>query len=315
MKYYLGIDGGGTKTAYLLADETRKEIASITQGGCSYREIGISKVVKQFSEGIATITRMAGIEHGEVSCTAIGLPCYGESTKNDAILEEEIGKLFSGRKYVLANDVKVGWAGSLELRPGINIVAGTGSIAYGENADGRSARSGGWSSFFSDEGSCDWLGRRAMELFFKEADGRTERGTLYPQMLARFGLKNPVELVDVPDQDYVPFRDKAASLQRVLLAAADTGDKAAIRLYETAAEELFLIIRSTAENLGLGGEAFAVSYSGGLFHAGKYVLPLLEKRVSEIGGYLKEPSLPPVWGAVLLAEQEERNGAAGKTVR
>lgn len=306
MKYYLGIDGGGTKTAYLLADEERREIAAFAQGGCSYREIGIGKVVSQLAEGMREITRMAGIEPGQVSCTAIGLPCYGESTKNDAILEEEIGKLFPGRNYVLANDVKVGWAGSLELKPGINIVAGTGSIAYGENAGGGSARSGGWSPFFSDEGSCYWLGRRTMELFFKEADGRADRGALYSRMLARLGLEDPVDLVDVLEENYVPFRDQVASLQRILLEAADAGDKAAIRLYEEAAEELFLIVKSTADSLGLDGEPFAVSYSGGLFHAGKYVLPLLKKRVSEIGGYLKEPSLPPVWGAVLLAEQAER---------
>lgn len=306
MKYYLGIDGGGTKTAYLLTDERDTEVMSFTQSGCSYRELGIDGVVRQISQGMSQLLAAAELSPEVVSGIGLGLPCYGESRENDCLLEQEFARLFAGKKYVLANDVKVGWAGSLGLKPGINIVAGTGSIAYGENAKGESARSGGWSTFFGDEGSCYWLGRRTMELFFKEMDYREPRGSLYSVVMEHFGLTDPVDAIDLWEREYVPCRDQVAALQKLLLRAAEDGDGAAIRLYEEAVKELYLIIRSTASALQLGGESFAVSYSGGLFHAEPFVLPQLKEYVSGLGGYLKKPMFSPVQGAVLLAKKAER---------
>ena len=69
----------------------------------------------------------------------------------------------------IVNDSVVGWAGSLGLSSGINLVAGTGSIAYGRNDAGEEARAGGWDERFSDEGSCYWLGMKSLELFQKKA--------------------------------------------------------------------------------------------------------------------------------------------------
>ena len=77
------------------------------------------------------------------------------------------------------NDSVVGWAGSLGLSSGINLVAGTGSIAYGRNDAGEEARAGGWDERFSDEGSCYWLGMKSLELFSKESDGRAEKALFW----------------------------------------------------------------------------------------------------------------------------------------
>lgn len=303
MKYYLGIDAGGTKTAFLLAGEDGRAAAEAVLGGCSYKEIGTGGVGKLLREGMESVLKQAGISFGQIVCTAVGLPCYGESLQGDQALEAEVRHVFAGGDYLLANDVRVGWAGSLDMQPGIHVVAGTGSIVYGENAQGVSARSGGWSTFFGDEGSCYWLGRRTAELFFKEADGRIARGALHKLVWERLGLERLTDAVDILEAEYAPHRDQVASLQRILLEAARAGDLAAACLYKEAAEELFLMIESTARALDLGGEPFAVSYSGGLFHAGEFVLPVLERKVSGIGGYLKKPSHDPVWGAVQLARK------------
>lgn len=303
MKYYLGIDGGGTKTAFLLADEEGRETASAVMGGCSYREIGTDGFGRVLREGTEAVLRQAGVSFGQIVRTAVGIPCYGESPSGDEALEEELRRVFAGGDYVAINDVRVGWAGSLDMQPGIHVVAGTGSIAYGENAAGCCARSGGWSTFFGDEGSCYWLGRRTAELFFKEADGRVPRGALYERMWQRLGLERLTDAVDILETEYAPCRDKVAFLQRILLEAAWEGDQAAVRLYGQAAAELALLVEGTARALDFGEEPFAVSYSGGLFHAGAFVLPALEQSVSRIGGYLREPSHDPVWGAVQLARK------------
>ena len=303
MRYYLGIDGGGTKTAFLLADEEGREAASSVMGGCSYREIGTEGFGRVLREGIEAVLRQAGVSFEQIVRAAVGIPCYGESPAGDEALEKELRRVFAGCDYMAVNDVRVAWAGSLDMQPGIHIVAGTGSIAYGENAAGCCARSGGWSTFFGDEGSCYWLGRRTAELFFKEADGRVPRGALYERMWRRLGLKHLTDAVDILETEYAPCRDKVASLQRILLEAARDGDPAAVRLYGKAAEELSLLVEGTARELHLGEEPFAESYSGGLFHAGAFVLKQLEQNVSHIGGYLREPSHDPVWGAVQLARK------------
>ena len=102
----------------------------------------------------------------------------------------------------IVNDSAAGWAGSLGLEEGINLVAGTGSIAYGQNKFGTEARAGGWDDGFSDEGSCYWLGKKALELFSKESDGRVKKGKLLEIFRYNFNLKNDFDLIDIFDEVY-----------------------------------------------------------------------------------------------------------------
>ena len=96
----------------------------------------------------------------------LALPNWGESKDGDGEFLSRI-KEITELPVKIVNDSVVGWAGSLGLSSGINLVAGTGSIAYGRNDAGEEARAGGWDERFSDEGSCYWLGMKSLELFFK----------------------------------------------------------------------------------------------------------------------------------------------------
>ena len=91
-----------------------------------------------------------------------------------------------------------------------------------------------------------------------------------------------------------------ASLQKLLLQAADKGDRGEVRLYREAAEELAMMEESIAKSLW-DGEEITVSYSGGLFHAKEYVLPVLEKMIGGMNARLEKPLFSPVRGAVLMA--------------
>lgn len=300
MKYFLGIDGGGTKTAYLLADETGKVLAQERMAGCSYKEIGIENTARLLKEGAALCVQKAGVKEEQLTAIALGLPCLGEYKEEDAQVIQEIKDLFTFVPIHITNDVEVGWAGSLGLQPGINIVAGTGSIAYGKNKKGEDRRSGGWSVFFGDEGSCHWLGRRTMELFSKEADGRVCKSRLYEILMEEFALVDAMDFIGYMDREYIGDRSKVASLQKFLLQAAREGDVSAQELYREAAEELGIMAGSILRQLW-DGEEVPVSYSGGLFHAKEFVLPVLEKIVQGQNGYLTTPMFSPVEGAVLMA--------------
>ena len=149
--------------------------------------------------------------------------------------------------YVV-NDGEVGWAGSLACGEGIHIVSGTGSIAFGRGCDKEFARCGGWVEFFGDEGSCYWIGRQGMSLFSKEADGRLPRGPLYELVHGEFGLTEDYQFIDRIVREFAPYREKVAGFQRYVLQAARAGDTAAAALYETAALELALMIRTLKQN-------------------------------------------------------------------
>jgi N-acetylglucosamine kinase-like BadF-type ATPase len=100
--------------------------------------------------------------------------------------------LASGR-YRCGNDMICSWAGSLACRDGVSVIAGTGSMAYGEYA-GRCARAGGWGELIGDEGSAYWLAREGMNLFSRMSDGRAARGPLYELVRARLGLDSDLDL-------------------------------------------------------------------------------------------------------------------------
>lgn len=301
MKYFLGIDGGGTKTAYLLIDKTGNEVFTLETRGCSYKEYGMETVIRELREGMLHCLSQIKETPEALIGVAAGLPCYGESPKNDEKLKQLLTKELEPVPVYLTNDVEVGWAGSLGLEPGINVVAGTGSIAYGKNSRNVSARAGGWSTFFGDEGSCYWLGRRTMELFSKEADKREEEGPLYEIIMKEFQLSDPMNFIDLMEQEYVPYRSKVASLQKLLLKAANAGDLCARELYRQAAAELGKMINAVALQIAGEEEEIKISYSGGLFHAKEYIIPALEPWIKKNRGCLVSPRFMPVQGAVLLA--------------
>ena len=298
LRYLIGIDGGGTKTAICAACACDFLLSYTETSGTSWREHGPSGVAGKLKKSVDEL-----IGEGQIAGIAIWLPCHGESIEGDQAVEQAIRKEFPGVPIYFSNDVEVGWAGSLALEPGINIVAGTGSIAFGKDIHGKTARGGGWSEFFSDEGSCYWMGRKVLELFSKQADGRIPKDALYEVVYRKFGLSDDFEIVDIVHERYIPSREKVASLQLLAKEAALLGSQCSISLYIEAAGELCLIITAIKNQLDFDSKPFNVSYTGGLFKADKLILPHFSRKIEEIGGKLITPRLKPEEGALLLAYQ------------
>ncbi len=303
MKHYLGIDGGGTKTSFVLADEKNQPLAQIEKSGCSYLEIGKEGVLHLIHEGISECLAVSKVQKFESVC--IGLPCYGENKVMDAAIELELKKMYPDTKVLLVNDAVAGWAGSLQAKEGIHLVAGTGSLAIGKGKETDFARSGGWNEFFSDEGSCYWVGRETMRLFSKQADGRIEKGALYSLIKEKYQLEDDFEFIDHVLK-MSEARDQVASFQRIALKAADAGDRNVQKLYEKAADELAEMVVSVKNQLTWSSLPVHVSYFGGLFHAEKWVLPKLRELLEQNECTLHHPIASAVQGAVLLAQQYEK---------
>jgi len=298
VKYYVGVDGGGTKTAVCVASADSSKLMSEVTGSASWREFGVDNVIERIK---SVIDDFKLSKDGEVAAIAMGLPCYGESEAGDKELQKAIREGFSPVPVYITNDVEVGWAGSLGLAPGINVVAGTGSIAFGKDETGATARCGGWSEFFSDEGSCYSIGRKALQLFSKQADGRVPRDEFYSIFREGLSLKNDFDIIDIVHGQYIGSRDKVAALQLLARDAALVGSESAKSLYEAAAKELCCLVRAIRNTMDFQQDPYMVSYSGGLFKTGDLILPYFFEGIEALGGKPVSPKYEPMYGALLLA--------------
>lgn len=303
MRTFLGVDGGGTKTDFLLIDERGRVLASHRGGSAYYLETGLDALQSMLVAGIQATLRQAAISAAQLEFAFIGLPAYGEDSSLLPRLDRIVVDVLSAERHRCGNDMVCGWAGALAGRDGINIVAGTGSIAYGE-FETRSARAGGWGELFSDEGSAYWIAREALTLFSRMSDGRSPKGPLYSLIRERFRLDADL---DVCRAIYGPpplARSELASLAPLVARAAGEGDCEVRRLIGRAAQELATIVHAVRDQLDVPqGLPLPVSYSGGLFRLEGLLQPMLQAALSagdrsyEVGA----PQLPPAAGAALYA--------------
>ena len=303
MKTFLGVDGGGTQTRFVLIDEAGCVLASHREGPAYYLEIGLDGLRDMLARGIAHTLRQGQMRAEDLSYAFLGLPAYGEDSDLLPALDAAPQEALPHRRYCCANDMVCGWAGALAGHDGINIVSGTGSIAYGEYA-GRTARAGGWGELFGDEGSSYWLAREGLRLFSRMSDGRQSRGPLYEHVRRHFGLDSDLDLCAAIYGKDIAERSQFAQLSKVVAAAAVDGDRAALGLFESAARELADIVDAVRGHLQIPtAVSISVSTSGGLFQPGNGLRDLLESQLRQRSTQyqLVAALLPPDVGAAIQA--------------
>jgi N-acetylglucosamine kinase-like BadF-type ATPase len=302
LRTYLGVDGGGSKTAFLLIDESGRVLASHTEGPAYYLQIGLDEMRDMLARGIGTTLRMGGVAAGTLNYAFLGLPAYGEDSQLLPALDSAASPLLQPAQYRCGNDAVCGWAGALACQDGINVVAGTGSIAYGE-FEGRTARAGGWGELFGDEGSAYWVAREGLKLFARMSDGRAPRGALYGIVRRHFGLKADLD-VCAAIYGETALRNELAGLAKLVAEAALAGDAEAAAVFAAAAAELAQIVAAVQRGLGIpAGVPVTVSYSGGLFQQRELLLQPFESMLAGHGRIYRfaQPRVSPVAGAALYA--------------
>ncbi|RSZ60857.1 N-acetylglucosamine kinase [Massilia atriviolacea] len=301
---YLGVDGGGTKTAFALLDADGRLLARHESGSAYYLVTGLERTAAMLNAGVAETLALAGATPDAVAFAFFGLPAYGEDSLLHAALDALPGELFAPQRYRCGNDMVCSWAGSLACADGISIVAGTGSIGYGRY-DGREARAGGWGELFSDEGSAYWIAREGLALFARMSDGRTPRGPLHAIFRRGLALGADLDLCAEVYSRRKGERSQLAQLARLVQQAALEGDAEANAIFEQAAHELAAIVDAVRRQLGVPADvALPVSYSGGVFNSASPLLGPFTQRLARHGGFaLQEPQFEPVIGAALYAAQ------------
>lgn len=265
--YFLGVDGGGSKTAYVVLDGDGRTVAETVGPSCYYFGSGIELVGRVLGGGVAAVCAAAGIGPDRLAHAFFGLPGYGEVSADVPRLAAIVRGVLGHDRFGCANDMVGGWAGALAGRAGINVVAGTGSIAYGEHR-GRTHRAGGWSELFGDEGSAYWVAVRGLNAFSRMSDGRAPRGPLHALIAEHAAVAEDLDLIGVVMDRWGGRRARIAALAPVVVRAAAAGDGAARAILEQAARELVALVEACRAGLDYDdGEPTDVSYSGGMFAA------------------------------------------------
>lgn len=301
MARYLGVDGGGSKTAFALIDDSGHVLARAQAPTSYYFTEGFDVVENVLRQGIAEICSVADIDTTDIDAAFFGIPGYGESSADLARLDAVPASLLGHDRYSCDNDMVCGWAGSLAGEDGINVIAGTGSMTYGERR-GTGHRVGGWGELFGDEGSAYWIAVQGLNAFSRMSDRRLPRSALYDMMRDRLQITSDLDAVSLVIERWGGNRSAIADLARTVAAAA-AHDGVAERILREAVEELTALVEATRVALGFGDdEAVPVSYSGGMFADDRYQSLFRAALDAAPAKYdLRRPLLDPALGAALYA--------------
>lgn len=301
----LGIDAGGTKTVCYLADADGKVLGEGRAGGANLKaegELAVEKVLH------AVMDQALGDREREIAAICLGMA--GADREDEKTLVRDIMRRIGRRARVLVvNDALVALVAGVGDAPGVVIICGTGSIAYGRSAD-RAARAGGWGHVLGDEGSGYWIGRRALRAVARAADGRGPATSLTPRVLNHFAVQKASDLVaEIYDRQ---LRHHAlAQIARLVQQARDEGDEVATQVLEQAAHELVRAARSVVERLSMQEEAVQFVLAGGVFTGVPWLAEELKRRLPATAprGQVKRLEVEPAMGAVRLALAEAQGGA------
>lgn len=302
---FLGVDGGGTKTAYTLIDTSGRIRARHVGPSVSHLAEGFARATELLIGGIAVTLEKAAMAPDKLTFAFVGLPAYGEDSATTSTMDAMPASLLEASRYRCGNDTVCSWAGSLACEDGISVIAGTGSIAYGEYA-GRNARAGGWGELIGDEGSAYWIAREGLNLFSRMSDGRAARGALYELVRARFGISLDLDLCARIYGESGNVRSVFAQFAVLVHEAAQAGDAQAAAIFDRAAKELVECVVAVRRSLAVpDGEVIPVSHSGGVFNGATFSRDAFRAALEAAnqGLHYRAPIYAPDVGAALYAAQ------------
>ena len=167
MPYYLGIDGGGTKTTCAVGDESRL-LATATAGPSNIVRVGEAQTRESLQHSVRQACAAAGIAPQQISRTCVG-GSGAARPELAAIVRGFLAEILSSPIDVVG-DMQIALDAAFDTGPGVIVIAGTGSIAYGRDHEGNTARAGGWGFAIGDEGSAHWIGREAVRALLRAFD-------------------------------------------------------------------------------------------------------------------------------------------------
>src|SRR5436190_6352159 len=278
---YLGIDGGGSKTTFLLVDEYYNEICHVQSGPSNYFSVGADAAKEAVVQGISRLT-----EQPNIVCAGFAGAGRPDSV---AFYKEMLQSLIPGAQVIIESDAFIASIGAIGVDPGVLLIAGTGSIVIGRDKDRSMFRVGGWGRYFGDEGSGFWIGREAIRAALRSVDAQAP-DEFTQRVAANLGLKSISEIVGAwaTGKAGVP---EVAGLFPEVIAMYPT--EPAKKILAEAALHLRSLVDVASKRVGLPD--CRMSLSGSVASH-----PIMREL---IGLAFEEPRHSPEWGAVIWARQ------------
>jgi glucosamine kinase len=305
---FLGIDGGGSKTSCAIGDDT-SILGTGTSAGSNLIRVGEAQAREALAAAIRQACTVAKVTPSQIQHTCVGLAGAAQPEVT-ALALGIVSKLIPG-KIEVVGDMVIALEAAFGAGPGVIVIAGTGSIAYGRNAEGRTARAGGWGFAISDEGSGHWIGRAAVAAAMRAQDEEQvedkdkHQGATPPlldSVLKSWRLETRDQLVlaanAIPPPDF-------SALFPVVLSSADSGDRTAQEVLSRAGNELANLAAIVMERLFPQDPAVRVAMSGGVFRSSSLVRQVFYNslRSGRLESSINPTVVEPVRGALELARK------------
>ncbi len=286
----MGLDGGGTKTAFALADRAGRTLGPFLGAGINPFD------QPRWREEFERLIAFCPVPRDRIAFCAFGMPGYGESREVSA-QQLEAARSIAGQDCAVLNDVAVAFAGALAGEPGVLVLAGTGSMAWGANAAGQVVRVGGWGEGFGDEGSAHWIGLQALQKLSWALDGRLSNDAFCRALLETIGVNGAEDLLSW-FYGLEHRRSRVAALASAVDRLADAGNITAQTMLLEAAELLAAHAQTVHRRLNLDSSA-RLSYAGSTFKS-RTVTDGLRSRLETLGRWAA-PVASPLAGALFEA--------------
>jgi glucosamine kinase len=305
--YYLGIDGGGSKTTCVVGDEV-SALGSALAGPSNITRVGEARARESLHESMRQACAAANISPRQVKRACVGVA--GVASEEIAAAVRKIIAEMISTEIAVVGDMQIALQAALGARPGVVVIAGTGSIAYGRNAQGKTARAGGWGFAISDEGSAHWIGRMAVAALLRSADHVADdriaqlTSVLLREIKTVWTLESFEQLVRMANTN----PDFSALLPAVL-AAADAGDEVARQVLTQAGKELAELAGIVVQRLFAKDETdIPLAMVGGVFRYAQRVGEVFSDTLRKLDSRLQiNPNVvEPVTGALQMARADCR---------
>jgi glucosamine kinase len=302
--YYLGVDGGGSKTACVVGDES-SILATAVSGPSNITRVGEVLAREALHDAIRQACAAAGIDSRQLQRTCVGAAGAGRE-EIATVVRKMVAEVVPGEIEVVG-DMQIALQSALGEGAGLIVIAGTGSIAFGRDVNGQTARAGGWGFAISDEGSAHWIGRAAVAALLRAVDesgeGReTERIAIIFREMKSLWKAESFEQLAGKANSTADF----AGLFPAILAASREGDELAQNILRQAATELarlagLVVRRLFPERHG----AVRVAMAGGVFRHSAMTRELFYNlmRTSHPHAVLNSEVVEPVHGALQMARR------------
>jgi N-acetylglucosamine kinase-like BadF-type ATPase len=299
MAYYLGVDGGQSSTTALIGDATGR-VAGVGRGGPCNHVRGAEARAK-FMDAVGGCIRaaceQAGMEQARFESAVLGFS--GGPADKEVLVHE----LIAAGHLLVTHDALTALVGACAGEPGIVTIAGTGSIAFGRNGKGVTARAGGWGYIFGDEGGAFDIVRQAVRAALRQDEGWGPETSLRDALLEETGAKDADDLMHRFYNPEYP-RSRVATLSKIVDREAIEGDPVAREILRSSAGELARIAFAVRRQLFHEGECARVSYAGGVFRSLILRAHFRELVEREAGNVFGPPSYAPAAGALIEAYRQ-----------